>query len=175
MTKLKVAELQQLCERLSQQPQPYYNEVSNFLKDSMFTGCRPNELIEIWRWSPKIGSDSKFILVPEKGNAEREILKAGLSANFQSSVINQTNPYKGLSLRQIQISTMKINPAGKMVVGDRNCNTYIYRYNKVCQMRLAGTSWEDIQKFFGWFNPTMPFSYAEREIFVTNPPPWNWH
>lgn len=170
MHNLAPSELAQLCVDLINTDTYYTGFVRAFLSDVYYTGCRPHEPIQINRWSLAPGDPTTFVLQPLKGNAPRFILRLAMSDQFNFAFNNNIRPYGQLTLRQIEYQVKLINPVGKMYVGNRECVSYIYRYSKVNQLLSEGYSWPEIQSYFGWFNPDMPFSYASRIVSVTNWP-----
>ena len=168
MTALTDAQLETLCVLLKNSSPSFYPSAAVFLNDLYVTGCRPEELLKIELWDLFSEAPNIMKLQPLKGNSQRLILQSDLSAEWINDWENAQKPYGGLSKRQLNYATELVNPAGVMVVGDRDTVTYIYRYNRVNQLKNSGSTWPEIQEYFGWFNPTMPYSYASRIIEVTN-------
>lgn len=165
-------ELKELCIFLTKATQPYYPACTSYLLDLFNTGCRSSEPLIQSLWTQSLVDPAKYTLQPLKGNKTREIKKTDMSDDFNHSWFSKVRPYNSLSLRQLEFSMAIINPAGRMEVGKREVKTYIFRYNFVNELVRIGFGWNEIQQIMGWYNPTLPYSYTEREVRVANQPPY---
>lgn len=103
---------------------------------------------------------------PQKGNLTREIPKASLSQNLNDAISGQYDSYNGLTIRQIEYAIKQINPVGRMEVGNREMVAYLFRYNKVKMLYDAGWTDSEIQVYFGWVNPPIPWNYNSKIVEV---------
>ena len=168
-------ELEQLCNYLSTASYIYYPIATSFFYDLYKTGCRPNELLEIERWS--YIDASHIELAPLKGNLTRSFTAADLSENLVFSIVNQVAPYQGLTLRQLTSVMKKILPLIKIQTIDKSAIDYMFRYNKVKSLKDNGDTYTQITEKFGWNNEALAIGYYERIIYRVGelPPVESYH
>jgi hypothetical protein len=169
MTDINSQELLQICQFICNFPPPFYSIVSDFVNDLYTTGARPTELLETNRWQQSIINIGYWTMQPQKGNNTREILKTSLSNNLNNAIINQVRPYQMLSLRQLEYSMKQIIPTGPVEKDTKAMVSYIFRYNKVKMLLGTGATNTQIQTFFGWLNPPMPWNYGSAQLSVLIP------
>lgn len=162
-------QLNDLCSFLSTANYVYYPVATDFFLDLFNTGCRPNELVAVNRWS--IAGNGTVQLMPLKGNDFRTFEVAEISPSLLFAIQYQIPPYDGLSLRQLQSVLKKIIPYLRPATVLKSAIAYIFRYNRVKQMSEAGKSVAGIQSSFGWSNPLMVTGYSNSVINVLNPLP----
>jgi hypothetical protein len=166
MFALNNQEVLQLSQYFLTAPFRFYNIVSSFVSDAYSCGARPSEFLEVDRWQESIIDSNYWTMQPQKGNSTREILKASLSDNLNDAIIGQYPSYNGLTLRQIEYAIKQINPVGRMEVGNREMVAYLFRYNKVKTLYDAGWTDSEIQLYFGWLNPPIPWDYNSKIVEV---------
>jgi hypothetical protein len=166
MFALNNQEVLQLSQYFLTAPFRFYDVVSSFVSDAYNCGARPMELLEISRWSDSMVNPGYWTMQPQKGNLTREILKTSLSSNLNNAIAGAFAPYNGLSLRQIEYAIKQINPCGRMEVGSREMVAYLFRYNKVKMMFDSGATNTEIQTYFGWLNPPIPWNYNSKIVEV---------
>jgi hypothetical protein len=166
MFDISATELQSLCQYICNFPPPFYSIVSDFVNDLYATGCRPTELIQTNRWVQSLIDINYWTMQPQKGNNTREILKSSVSNNLNQAIINQVKPYQQLTVRQLEYSMKQIIPVGHIYKETKEMVSYIFRYNRVKILLGTGATNGQIQTFFGWLNPPMPWNYGSAQISV---------
>ena len=156
-------ELEALCNYLSTASYIYYPIATSFFHDLYVTGCRPNELLQIDRWT-YIDTDH-IELVPLKDNLTRSFTQSELSSDLVFSIIHQVAPYQGLTLRQLTSVMKKILPLIKIQTIDKSAIDYMFRYNKVKSLKDNGNTYPQITEKFGWNNEALAIGYYERVIY----------
>jgi len=159
-------ELNSIASYLSITPYIYYPVSIAFRSDLFNTGARPKELLTIEKWT--YISPLQIELIPLKGNATRYFIESELSENLVFAIINQTEPYQSLSLRQLISITKKILPVDRIETIEKSAIDYLFRYNKVRTLAAAGKTDIQIQEVFGWSTPLMSAAYRSAPIFRTS-------
>lgn len=150
------------CQYLTSTFYPYYEELRECMHILHITGCRETEVFEIERWTHV--SDYTFLLSPQKGNHERTIELDALCDNFRACVINQTKPFLGRSVWQLHNLFNRLKTWVSFEVGEKNRQTYIFRYNYVKQLHASGYTLYDIAVAMGYTNTTTPQAYLEAQV-----------
>lgn len=164
-------QLNETCNYLANTAYIYYPIVQDFNKDALSTGCRPEELLQIDLWAY---IDANHItLQPLKGNTERTFTEAQLTAGLVFAIQNQIRPYQSLSLRQIESVNKKILLYKTIGTENKSAISYIFRYNKVKQLKLSGYTDAAIQQMFGWSTVERVNTYFAQRIYVTPKPSQN--
>ena len=166
MFNISTTELQSLCQYICNFPPPFYSIVSDFVNDLYTTGCRPTELIQTNRWIQSIIDANYWTMQPQKGNNTREILKSSISTNLNQAIINQVRPYQHLTVRQLEYSMKQIIPVGTITKDTKEMVSYIFRYNRVKILLGKGATNGQIQTFFGWLNPPLPWNYGSAQLAI---------
>jgi hypothetical protein len=163
MTILTDQELSYLCKYLSTASYIYYPVATNFFYDLYTTGCRPEELLEIERWSY---IDVNIIqLLPLKGNAARGFNPDQLSSSMLFAIPNQVAPYEGLTLRQLTSVLYKIIPVLAIQTINKMAITYMFRYNRVRLLFAAGKTSVEVQSIFGWSSEAYGLLYNTKTLY----------
>lgn len=166
MTDINSSELLRICQYIGNFPPFYYSIAQDFCNDLYTTGCRPTELIEVTRWEQSIFDADYWTMQPQKGNNQREILKASLSDGLNAAIIGQYRPYNRLTIRQLEYAMKQYITTGMIAKDDKEMVSYIFRYNKVKMLLAEGATNPEIQEYFGWLNPPMPWNYGSAQLKV---------
>lgn len=163
MTVLSNSDLQNLCAYLVNVDKYYWNECNWFLNDIYQTGCRSMELFRIERWS--IIDEDYLQLTPFKGNYNRTFLASDFSSNFVAAVASQIKPYNGLTLRQLMFLINRYSYYPQIYHHDKPIDAYLFRYNRVKQLKEAGYTDSYVQSYFGWLSVSMVSKYNNAELY----------
>lgn len=161
-------ELDNLCIYLTQTPYIYYPQTQTFLTDLYNTGCRPNELLEIFRWN--YVDATHIYLTVEKQGTTRTFTSTDLSSNLLFAIQNNIDPYNGLTLRQLTWVEKKILPVIQMQTSNKSAITYIFRYNYVKKLHNAGKTDAEIRTIMSWSALFEPSIYYDQTLYSTTPP-----
>lgn len=162
-------ELDNLCLYLTQTPYIYYPDTQTFLTDLYNTGCRPNELLQIWRWS--YVDATHIYLTVEKQGTTRTFLDTDLSESLLFAIQNSLEPYGSLTLRQLTWVEKKVLPVPQVQTADRSAITYIFRYNYVKKLHNAGLTDDQIRDIMSWSPTFEPSIYYDQILYTTDPLP----
>jgi hypothetical protein len=162
-------DLEALCSFLSTASYIYYPVATDYFSDLYSTGCRPKELLAPNRWT--YNSPTDIELIPLKGNATRYFTASDLSSSLLFAIINQVLPYNGLTYRQLKAVLQHIIPVLLPQTADKSAIDYIFRYNKVKQLKAAGKTDAEVQAIFGWINTAFVTLYNTQSLFINSPLP----
>lgn len=157
--------LNELCFYMISQTYPYYPIVTEFNTDLYYTGCRPNELLNTSLWT--YNSPTDIQLSPLKGNSTRYFVASNLTDNLLFAIQNNTKPYQGLTLRQLQYVNKKVMPTPQVQTIDKSSVSYMYRYNYIKQLSLQGLSNAAIATRMGQSSSVIAAGYVGERLYST--------
>jgi len=161
---LSDAEILSVCLRVQEYHEEYDQVTNDFFTVLLNTGCRPEELMNITRWT--WNGISPIDMQPLKGNNLRGFQKADLTPAFIQHIEAQEQYFNIYSIDKYNYIFNKYNSFGPLRVQNKLIRNYLYRYNKVRQLRLEGWSFERITNWFGWTNSGIVTGYAVKEIYT---------
>jgi hypothetical protein len=164
-------QLKILSQYLTTATLPYYTWATDFINDLYNTGARPNELLQVNRWTTNPSDPNQWQMLPQKANALRYFDKNLLSDSFNTSVINQSRPYQNLTLRQLEYVIHRVNPVGAVATIDKLISAYMFRYNRVRTMVADGMTNAQIRTSFGWSDVALVETYNGRQLYTILPMP----
>ena len=170
---IDLSEITDICNYFKIAPFPFYETFRTFFNVLWDTGCRPAEAFDITRWSFLSGSDCD--LHPLKGNNIRTVSLAAASSSFLDCVINQTTPFQGLTLFQVQNLFDRIKLFHFLYSGDKVISLYIYRYRFVKQLYADGVPLATIAIIMGYTSTSTPQSYIDAVISMSFNLPLSGH
>ena len=158
------------AEFLTTAPYPYYEELREAFIVLLLTGCRPNELFEINRWS--VISDYTVSLLPQKGNTTRSCVLDSRCDNFLAAIQGQYSPFLGRTIYQFQNLYQQIREWGILNSGSKVITAYLYRYRFIWQLSADGYSLSQIASTMGYVESMTPQAYlsASIKLEVSVPP-----
>lgn len=161
-TILNLNEITEICDYFVNAPYPYYEVFREMFVVLMLTGCRPEEVFSIGRWTYISGYDCE--LQPCKSNNVRFVTLSSSTPNFIESVKNQTPPFMGLSIHQAQNLFNKVKLFNYLYSGDGIFTLYIYRYRFIKQLYADGVPLVNIASILGYTSTSTPQSYIDAVI-----------
>lgn len=166
---LTTTQMNDLSNYLSITEYIYFPGTTQFSTDLMNTGVRPHELLNYNLWT--YNSPTDIQLQPLKGNNTRFFLESEITTNLRNAIYFRHPPYERLSLRQLESVNKKILPVQRITTQNKSAISYLFRYNYVRQLSLAGMSDADIAVKMGWSSALLATSYRTRSVYSSEPLP----
>lgn len=148
---------------------PYFQELREAFRLLRLTGCRIQEIFEIYRWRRISGY--QFEVIPQKKNSPRTIILDDTFSNFMAAVDGQFNPFLGRTYSQLQYLFTKINPWGKLYSGGKEITNYFFRYLYVRELAELGLTSTEIATEMGYSSTQAVNNYLNAELGSTNEVP----
>lgn len=140
----------------------YTNKYVDYYTLLRGTGCRPEEALDITRWS-KTGLDT-YNLQPFKGNLLRVLAADQMPNDFRLAIAGQYNYFYPFTYYQLRFYFNRFFPYPQVAHGKRQIAGVIARYMLVKQMKTDGSTDAEIKAAFGWNNVSMVSTYANAVI-----------
>jgi hypothetical protein len=127
------------------------------------SGCRPNELFGVPRWS--IQSLGVFRLQPSKGNLAREIIGMPFPEYAIDNILAAKAPFWPYSERRLLMYFKKFRPSPKLFCGNRDIETYIYRHLYIRELYALGLTPDQIALEMGYSTTSVVSGYINSVIY----------
>ena len=160
-----LAELRVMADYFINADFPYFTELHEAFQLLKLTGCRIQEIFEIYRWRRLEGNT--FELIPQKKNNPRYIILDDTFLSFQTAVDNQYAPFLGRTYSQLQGIFNKINPYGKLYSGGKEITNYFFRYLYVRELFETGLTLSEIADHMGYGSTTAVNNYLNADLGST--------
>jgi site-specific recombinase XerD len=128
------------------------------------TGCRSSEPLKITNWS--INGAGQIVLQPFKGNNQRIFDISEIPSRFITAIQDQKPYFDFYSVAKFRYVFNKYATKTQIYVENKSMDMYIFRYNKVKQLRQAGLTKAEIQTFFGWTNSGIVDEYLNADLYT---------
>lgn len=126
-------------------------------------GFRIKELYNSSRWTVK--NDHAYYVQTEKNGNKRTWQKSDTPSELIYAIENQTPAFQNCRYPTITRLIEKIPNSYKWKLGNKGICTHIFRYSKITEMHIAGSSDQDICDFIGEKEIKNIQGYYNAEIF----------
>lgn len=157
-------ELNTICLELLEVPRYLNNDYYISLQFMYVTGCRTNEIFQdVDKYS--IIEGNLFSMHTFKGSAVRYFDINTISSLIVNRVLEGFKPV--LYVRHSGVNyyiKQKLYPY-PIFNGNSSELSYLFRYNRIKQMKIEGFSNNEITSFFGWTDNMTIFNYLNAELY----------
>jgi len=157
-------ELEEYCVSFIQ-AYPFYNVyMTDYFSLLYSTGCRSSEPLKHTNWG--INNSGQITLKPFKGNNTRIFEVQEIPSNFVLALQSNKPYFDFYSVAKFRYVFNKFATIQQIFVENKPMELYIFRYNRVKQLRQQGYSKQDIQTYFGWTNSGIVDEYLNADLYT---------
>lgn len=164
MTIITDLELKNICDNLLNAPNYYNDDMNRCLNVIHEFGLRTNE---IFQPNDKFSIDSNLNVIIDtfKGSNPRVLDRSLFDSVFYSRIQNNIAPVQFMRHSVINYYIRQVNYPKIYYSGNQEITTYLFRYNRIRQMKIQGFTNQQITSYFGWVSNSIVLSYLNNEIY----------